>query len=59
VAGYEAEAVVTGEGGGFVLPAHAALAQKVLLHAETNGYEGVTQWHMAGDQPATIVLDRK
>jgi hypothetical protein len=59
VAGYESEAVVTGEGGGFVLPAHAALAQNVLLHAEANGHEGVTQWHRAGDQPATIVLDGK
>ena len=42
-----------------MLPAHAASMQNVLLHAEADGYAGVTQWHMAGDQPATIVLDRK
>ena len=59
VAGYESEAAVTQAGGNFVLPAHAARAQNVLLHAEADGYAGVTQWHMAGDQPATIVLDRK
>jgi hypothetical protein len=59
VAGYQSEAAVTREGGDFILPAHAASAQNVLLHAEASGYKGVTQWHMAGDQPATIVLDRK
>jgi hypothetical protein len=59
VAGYESEAVVTQAGGNFVLPAHAAQGQKILLHADANGYAGVTLWHMAGDQPASIVLDRK
>jgi len=59
VAGYESEAVVTERGGNFVLLAHAARDQNVLLHAEADGYAAVTQWHMAGDQPATIVLDRK
>jgi len=57
--GYQSEAVVTQVGGDFNLPAHAARGQNVLLHAEADGYAGVTQWHMAGDQPATIVLDRK
>jgi len=59
VAGYASEAVVTQAGGSFVLPAHAARSQNVLLHAEADGYAGVTQWHIAGEQPATIVLDRK
>jgi hypothetical protein len=59
VAGYQNDAVVTKAGGDFMLPAHAASTQNVLLHAEADGYAGVTQWHMAGDQPATIVLDRK
>ena len=59
VAGYESEGAITQAGGNFVLPAHAADGQNVLLHAEANGYAGVTQNHMAGDRPATIVLDRK
>lgn len=58
VAGYENEVVETLAGGNFMLPAHAARGQNVLLHAEANGYTGVTQWHLAGDQPATIVLER-
>ena len=59
VTGYQSEATVTQAGGDFMLPSHAATTQNVLLHAEANGYAGVTQWHMAGDQPATIVLDRR
>ena len=59
MAGYEGETFVTQAGGNFVLPAHVARAQKVLLHAEGHGYAGVTQWHMAGEQPAVIVLDQK
>src|SRR4051812_36262641 len=46
VAGYQDEAVVTQAGGNFVLPAHAAPTQKVLLRAEADGYGGSTQWHM-------------
>jgi hypothetical protein len=59
VAGYESDTVVTDNGGNFELPAHAARDQKVLLHVEAKGYAGVTQWHPAGDEPATIILDRK
>jgi hypothetical protein len=59
VAGYEAEAVVTQAGGNFLLPAHAANGQQVQLHAERAGYAAVSQWHPAGDEPATLVLDRK
>jgi hypothetical protein len=59
VAGYESEGVVTQAGGNFVLPAHAARDQNVLLHAEAKGYAGATQYQQAGDRPATIVLDRK
>ena len=40
VAGYESEAAVTQAGGNFVLPAHAAPTQNVLLHAEADGYAG-------------------
>jgi hypothetical protein len=59
VAGYESEATLTQVGGNFALPAHAARDQNVLLHIEAKGYQGATQWHPAGDHPATIVLDRK
>lgn len=59
VAGYENEAVLTQAGGNFALPAHAARDQNALLHAEAKGYAGASQWHPAGDTPATIVLDRK
>lgn len=58
VIGHEGEAVSTGPGGQFVLPAHAADGQQVQLHAEKDGYEAVTQFHPAGAFPATIVLER-
>ena len=58
VAGYESEAVVTKEGGSFLLPAHAARDQNVLLHVEAKGFAGANQWQMAGDHPATIVLGK-
>ncbi|HEX6899144.1 MAG TPA: carboxypeptidase-like regulatory domain-containing protein [Thermoanaerobaculia bacterium] len=58
VVGHEGEAVTTGAGGQFVLPAHAADGQQVQLHAEKPGYKGITQNHMAGSFPATLTLDR-
>jgi|SRR5262245_16403896 len=58
VAGYEAEAVVTKEGGNFELPAHAAVGQQVRLHAEKRGY-GVADLHRpAGDEPVILQLQR-
>lgn len=59
VVGYESEAVVTQAGGNFLLPAHAASGQQVQLHTEKAGYAAATQFHPAGDEPATLVLDRK
>jgi hypothetical protein len=59
VTGYEREGVVTEAGGNFVLPAHAASGQQVQLHTEKAHYAAVSQWHLAGDEPATLVLDRK
>jgi hypothetical protein len=59
VIGYESEAVVTGPGGNFILPAHSAEGEEVELHAEKTGFRPVNQLHPAGDTPATIVLDRK
>ncbi len=56
VAGYEAEAVITKEGGNFELAAHAAVGQYVWLHAERRGY-GVADLHLqAGNEPAILQL---
>lgn len=59
VVGYESESVVTQPNGGFVLPAHAAVGQQVLLHAEKPGYRAVSQYHPAGEEPVTIILERR
>jgi hypothetical protein len=59
VAGFENEAVVTKTGGDFVLPAHKAVGQIVLLRVEKVGYKSVTQSHPAGDEPVIIVIERK
>lgn len=58
VVGFENDAVITGEGGNFELPAHAAVGQTLRLHAEGRGYQAVTQEHPAGDHPATLVLEK-
>ena len=58
VIGHEEEAVATGAGGQFILPAHAATDQQVRLHAEKPGYRGITQIHPAGSFPATLTLER-
>ena len=58
VAGYK-EAITTSMTGNFVLSAHAAIGQSVLLHAEKAGYKPTDQYHPAGDQPAVIILNRK
>lgn len=57
VVGHAGEATTTGPGGEFVLPAHAADGQQVQLHAEKAGHEAVTQFHPAGDFPATLTLE--
>lgn len=59
VSGYEKETFITQKGGNFMLSAHASQGQDVLLHVEAPGYAAVTQYHLAGDQPATIYLDRR
>jgi hypothetical protein len=59
VAGYANEAVLTGQGGGFRLPAHAANGQQVLLRAEKQGFRSTSIHHPAGGMPATLVLQRK
>lgn len=59
VAGYENEAIITGAGGSFSLPAHAGNGQMVRLHAQKNGYVAANEYFPAGDSPATIVMTKK
>ena len=59
VVGYGAEAVVTKADGNFVLPAHKAVDQQALLHAQAKGYRAESQWHPAGDYPAVIKLGKQ
>jgi hypothetical protein len=56
IVGYEDDAVITPEGGNFFLPAHVALGEDVMLHAEKKGFKSVDQYHLAGDEPVTIML---
>ena len=58
VIGYDSEAQVTKTSGSFSLPAHAADAQPVQLHAEKTGYQAANSWCPAGDSPCTILLTR-
>jgi hypothetical protein len=58
VVGYENEAVVTGTGGSFSLPAHAASGQMVRIHVQKNGYAAANEDCPAGDSPATIVMNK-
>jgi hypothetical protein len=58
VVGHADEAVLTGEGGSFDLPAHATVDQQVSIHAEKAGYKGVSQWQPAGDSPAILILEK-
>lgn len=57
VIGYEAESVLTKEGGNFELPAHAAIDQEVFLHAE-KGRLAAKLWYPAGADPAIIKLGK-
>ena len=59
VIGYESEAVVTKDGGNFDLPAHAAVGQKVTVHAEKKGYLGATRLQPAGDAVLILILKRQ
>jgi hypothetical protein len=59
VAGHAEDEVTTKKDGNFLLPAHAAENEQVLLHVEKEGYQAVNQYHPSGDEPATIVLTRE
>ncbi len=58
VVGYDAEAMTTKEGGNFELPAHAAIDQQVLVHAEKTGYRGADRHHPAGDTTLKMTLGK-
>ena len=59
IVGYDGEGTITSREGHFVLPAHAADGQQVLLHVEKVGLAPVNQYHPAGTEPATVVLQRR
>lgn len=58
IAGYESEGIITKDGGNFELPAHAAVGQITLLHAEKTGYRPARRHIRAGDEIAELVLER-
>ena len=58
VIGYDTEAVTTKEGGNFELPAHAAIDQQVLVHAEKTGYSGADRHHPAGETQLKMTLGK-
>jgi hypothetical protein len=59
VVGYGTEAVKTSETGSFDLPAHAALGQQVLLHAEKKGYKPTEQWQPAAEEAIALTIIRE
>jgi hypothetical protein len=56
VAGHGDEKVTTDDTGSFTLKAHAPVGQKVLLHAEKKNVGVVNELHLAGPDPAVLVL---
>jgi len=59
IVGYEEETVTTSPNGNFVLQAHAAEGEKVLLHIEAEKHQPLNEWYPAGDKPITIILNKK
>ncbi len=59
VVGYESEVWITGKGGNFSLPAHAAKGQQIRISASKDGYTATAEWHQAGEFPITIRLHRQ
>jgi len=57
VAGLETEKATTGIDGRFIVRTDASDGEQVLLHAEKQAYTPVMQWHPAGKQPATLILE--
>ena len=56
VVDYPREAMLTDAAGSFELLAHAAAGVEVVLHIELAGYERIDQRHIAGPDPAYVVL---
>ena len=59
IVGYEEETVTTSPNGNFVLQAHAAEGEKVLLHIEAEKHQPLNAWYPVGDKPITIILAKK
>lgn len=51
--------ILTDAGGNFVLDIGAAEGEMVQVHAEKSGYAALTQSHLAGAEPAVLVLDKE
>ena len=58
VVGHAQEGVTTQADGRFELSAHAATRQFVQLYAVKPSFKPNKQWHPAGDDPATIMLEK-
>jgi hypothetical protein len=58
VVGYEADAVITKEGGNFELPAHAAAGQDVRLYAEKRGYGVADLYQRVSGDPVILQLKK-
>jgi hypothetical protein len=58
VVGYEADAVITKDGGNFELPAHAAAGQDVRLHAEKRGYGVADLYQLVSGDPVILQLKK-
>lgn len=58
VVGHEAESVETDGSGSFALAAHVGAGEDVRLHVEHKDYSPADQYHVAGDEPAVIVLEQ-
>lgn len=58
IVGYGDEMITTNESGQFALSAHASQGQQVMIHAQKDGYTPANQWHPAGDEPATVILEQ-
>lgn len=59
IVGFEKEAVLSGDGGEFNLPAHAAEGKMIRLRVEKEGYETKEQLHPAGRVHVTLLMREK
>jgi hypothetical protein len=59
VVGHEGERVQTGAAGEFVLAAHAARGEMIRLRAEKTNFASEELVHVAGGEPATVILHTK